>query len=44
MELSENRKKLMNNLNILEGFLSAESSNKKEMNELFNAIRKQISS
>ena len=44
VELSENRKKLMNNLNILEDFLSAESSNKKERNELFNAIRKQISS
>ena len=44
VELSENRKKLMNNLNVLEDFLSAESSNKKERNELFNAIRKQISS
>ena len=44
LELSENRKKLKNNLEVLEVFLSQKTNNKKERNELFNAIREQISS
>jgi len=44
LELSENRKKLKNNLEDLEVFLSQKTNNKKERNELFNAIREQISS
>ena len=44
LELSENRKKLKNNLDVLEVFLSQKTNNKKERNELFNAIREQISS
>ena len=44
LELSENSKKLKNNLEVLEVFLSQKTNNKKERNELFNAIREQISS
>ena len=44
LELSENHKKLFENLNALKVFLSDKSISKKERNELFNAIRQQISS
>ena len=44
LELSENHKKLFENLNALKVFLSDKPISKKERNELFNAIREQISS
>ena len=44
LELSENHKRLFENLNALKTFLSDKPISKKERNELFNAIRKQISS
>ena len=44
LELSENHKKLFDNLNALKVFLSDKPISKKERNELFNAIREQISS
>ena len=42
LELSENHKKLFENLNALKVFLSDKTISKKERNELFNAIRQQI--
>ena len=44
LESAENHKKLFKNLNILKDYLSNKPKNKKERNELFNAIREQISS
>ena len=42
LELSENHKKLFNNLNSLDFFLGNKPKSKKERNELFNAIKEQI--